>query len=239
MTHPLNGATLRFNRANRHFTEAETLVKGWGDSCKDSVTRNTDGTHRMGKWPALPDALPLAVSDAIHNLRAALDYIVFELARLDSGQDDPDGTQFIIEDVKSDPENPRRGFDPRSRQYLKWLSPAHVIAIEHLQPYKGVHWTKTLRDISNPDKHRRLMLPSTFGRKLDALIHHDRPDGRFEGDPIWTPEGPGISRFDMEIDAQNTIAIGLPDPVPLIPTLRTIQVGVHGTIEAFKPEFKI
>src|SRR5690349_913881 len=157
--HPLYGAQLRVERADKHLAEAQSLISGFSARCREHVVPKDDG--RGSVYPALPTrpdlpvTLPLAVSDAIHNMRAALDYIVFELASHDSGQIQ-DGTQFLIEDVKSDPANPRRGFDGRKNRCLKGLSSAHVDMVESLQPYKGVEWTKTLRDISNPDKHRML-----------------------------------------------------------------------------------
>jgi hypothetical protein len=41
---------------------------------------------------------------------------------------------------------------------LKRLSAAHVAAIEKLKPYNGVDWTKWLVIVSNPDKHRHLIV---------------------------------------------------------------------------------
>jgi hypothetical protein len=40
---------------------------------------------------------------------------------------------------------------------LKGINPLHMAAIERLQPYKGCGWTKMLRDLSNPDKHRQFV----------------------------------------------------------------------------------
>ena len=124
--HPLDGARLRFERADRHLAEADDLIRQWSVSCKDGVVSDHEGKISFPNgWPSIPRTLPVVISDAIHNLRAALDYVVYELAILDTGQEQ-DRTQFIIEDVKADPRDPQRGFDPRSKRHLRGLSAAHV-----------------------------------------------------------------------------------------------------------------
>ena len=233
-SHPLYGAQLRFERADGHLANADGLIDAFGRACIQYIVTEYDvkaGKKRLSltKTAPLPPMLPLVVSDAIHNLRAAFDYIVYELARHDSGKVQ-DGTQFIIEDVKSDPINRNRGFDARSKKCLKGLTRLHVDAIEGLQPYQGVEWTKTLRDISDPDKHRELIALEDFG--FYTVTVHGR-GGELDGADL-----PGD---EFEIDAHNAIFIAPPDrsQPPLISTLRRLEAEVTGTIELFKPEFKI
>ena len=238
-SHPLDGAERRFNRAYRHLAEADDLIRAFSKTCENNIfSRDNYKTINFGKWPPVPDDLPLVVSDAIHNLRAALDYIIYELAILDSGKVQ-DGTQFLIEDVKVDPANPKRGFDARSKQCLKRLNQRHVDAIERLQPYMGVEWTRTLRDISNPDKHRKLIVLTHEGRQAGVTIQYSST-GKFPGALKMTPEGPVFDRYDVDFDAHQAIAIATGDPCepPLMNTLRRVQAEVCSTIELFKPEFK-
>jgi hypothetical protein len=47
-----------------------------------------------------------------------------------------------------------RGFWDGRNEWLRGVNDPHVRTIESLQPYRGVAWTATLRDLSNPDKHR-------------------------------------------------------------------------------------
>jgi hypothetical protein len=62
-------------------------------------------------------------------LVAALDYLIFVLAKSDSGVEQ-DGTQF--------PVCKRKEFFDRGRKtMLKGMSDEHVALIERLQPYKG------------------------------------------------------------------------------------------------------
>src|SRR5277367_2222181 len=89
MAKALDGAWLRFDRAERHLAEARTLVQEFGNACKNHIVAYDDDNSRtvieLRTIPDLPITLPLVVSDAIHNMRAALYYIVFELARAESG----------------------------------------------------------------------------------------------------------------------------------------------------------
>src|SRR5262245_2994099 len=89
---------------------------------------------------------------------------------------------------------PRRGY-PRERgcavqrrwgqriiRRLTRLPNGGTAAIEALQPYNGCNWTKALRDISNPDKHRNIT--SFFGdMPLKVLICIGNIDEAFESAP--------------------------------------------------------
>jgi hypothetical protein len=236
VAHPLDGAGLRLVRADRHLAEALDLVKAFSLACVDHIVPDGHGHFILERFPQIPPELSVVTSDIIHNLRAALDYIVYELALKDSGKIQ-NSTQFLIEDMKIDPVNPKRGFDARSKQYLKGLNQRHIDAIEGLQPYTGVEWTKTLRDISNPDKHRTLILLSSEGRLADVRAIHS-PTGRFCADGQVTADGIP-DRYDFEFNAYNAIAIASTDPSepPLMRTLRRLEAEVSRTIELFKPEF--
>src|SRR3990167_1391126 len=232
MSHPLDGASLRLARADRHLTEADDLVSAFGLDCQNHILADENGKIlRLNGWPQLPIILPLVISDVVHNLRAALDYIVYEVAREDSGKVQ-ENTQFIIEDVKVDTSDPRRGFDVRSKKHLKGLKQCHIDAIEHCQPYKGVEWTKALRDISNPDKHRNLTVLSSTGRPVQLMLEHN-PKGRFGTNRLRVVNGGVIvDRYDVHVDAHDAIAIALADPSKpgIMRALRDIQAAVAETI---------
>lgn len=239
MSHPLAGAFLRFQRADKHLAEADSLMRVWEQECVEKVIRQEDGQYRFNGFADIPPMLPVVVGDVVHNLRAALDYLVYELSIFDSDGRIKNGTQFPIEDVKSDPANPNRGFDVRRKSYLKGLNQRHADAIERLQPYNGVGWTETLREISNPDKHRHLCVLTKEGREIAAIVRWG-PEGRFGVEDL-DPQAvcDTVRRFDLELDGQYTVAIALPKKgeVALMPTLRRLEADVCGTLELFKPEF--
>ena len=238
--HPLYSAHLRFQRADIHLTECDRLVREFSDACIDHILTDDNGRIvRLDGWPEIPLMFPVVISDVIHNMRAALDYIIFELAWHDSGKIQ-NGTQFPIEDVKVDPVIRNRGFDARRKQYLKGLTADHIDMVEALQPYKGVDWTKTLRSISNPDKHRTLTVLSSFKRAVQ-LMPRPAKDGRFGPMRFQTADSSVMSRYDVELDAHDAIAIAPSEPgeKSIMGTLRELELEVARTIELFKPEFKI
>ena len=96
-----------------------------------------------------------------------------------------------------------------------------------------------VRDISNPDKHRKLIVLTHEGRQAGVTIQYSST-GKFPGALKMTPEGPVFDRYDVDFDAHQAIAIATGDPCepPLMNTLRRVQAEVCSTIELFKPEFK-
>jgi hypothetical protein len=222
-----------------HLTQASELIGGFGDACKQYVVAEHDGHGHLfiylSRVADLPLMLPVVISDAIHNMRAALDYIVFELALLDVGQPQ-DGTQFLIEDVKSDPADARRGFDGRKGRYLKGLNARHIDMIEALQPYKpGMDWSKTLRDISNPDKHRNLTVLQPVPRLIRRYVVTFDSKVDLNANPIR------FTADQVQVDASNAIYISPADvsKPALMPTLRNLQLEIARVLEFFKPEFPI
>src|SRR6266496_2107449 len=141
------------------------------------------------------------------------------------GDADPSGTQFpiTIEDEFIKHRNARR----KGKGPLRYLSTAHVDPIEAYQPYKGVNWTKTLRDISNPDKHRKLTRQRS-GRRTHIT------DGRGE-----VFRGVGPNRTDVKMERRESVRIFFSDRSPVIETLDVLKREVALVIDAFSSEFKV
>ena len=227
MAHALDGATLRVERAIKHFDELMVVFVAFREANIDKVSLKDDPGPPQSlrvffdSSLIVPLSLSLPVSDCIHNLRAALDYVVYELAILDSGVIQ-DGTQFPIED------DPQVFHKRRRNTYLRGLEDKHVRVIESLQPYKGVDWTKLLASISNPDKHRHLvMLRPQLSSSV--MIH-------FTGQP-------GDSEFNvngekMYVNKEHAFSIGFGDgQAPIVETLNSLLGHVRRTIDSFKSEF--
>ena len=172
--HPLDGAYARLARAEEHLKELESINDGLvselcnvGVKVLDKEIKQFPKATRTGSelikfafdQTATPPTLRIQVlvGETIYNLRAALDYFVYQLAILDSGRVQH-YTQFPIE------RTPNK-FRKRRDSYLKGVNDSHVEAIEKLQYYGGVKWLDRLQKISNPDKHRDLVL-SEFGGAL-------------------------------------------------------------------------
>ena len=91
------------------------------------------------------------VVDIVEDLRAALDYMVFELSALNTPDLNEQAPQFVMADTKKE-------FDRHSRRRLRYLNEEQKTDfIEKLQPFNGNHMLAILRDISGQSKHRRLL----------------------------------------------------------------------------------
>jgi hypothetical protein len=221
---PLSGPRKRIERADKHLNEIVSEVEAYAASHQNSFRIEHDRIRNqpniiMTVREPLPDIVPLAVSDCIHNFRSALDHLIFELAWHDSGVSQ-NGTQFPICDDVLD-------FQRLAPRYLRGCTPAHIDAIEAYQPYKGINWTKTLRDISNPDKHREITIVRS---RAETLIR----DGVGE-----VFKGAGPDRTDVQMETKTTVAIAFRDGQPVIETLEIIKREVSLVIDSFSPEFKV
>ena len=148
----------------------------------------------------------ILVGETIYNLRAALDYLVYELANLDSGQIQKN-TQFPIVDYM-------KSWQEESHSKLKGLSSSHKAAIERLQPFRNCDWTRILREISNPDKHRSFIVV-----RMSAVLHSN------------------ISRTNQTILPPTLQMLFEEDGRPVMKTLQELQGQVAGVLDIFKPDF--
>jgi hypothetical protein len=166
-------AEFRIQRAGEHLIELEIellrferveFVEILTGLPKDDP-RNEEETAKLMEWvgvvdinvpsfvsdapPPVPSRVRILVGEVAYNLAAALDYVIFVLARLDSGAE-KNGTQFPV--CRS-----KEIFGSGRNAMLKGLSDEHVALIEQLQPYNGCTWTGQLKGLSNLDKHRQLI----------------------------------------------------------------------------------
>jgi len=169
--------------------------------------------------PETAEAKPMwaiRFGEAIYNLRAALDYLVYSLAHLDSGQPQ-DGTQFPITSTEA---IFNQMVDGR-RSYVTGVSQVHLAQIEALQPYQHGfnYWLARLAELSNPDKHRHLTIIQNQVSTITA----------------WhIPAAPGR---EMDVDFQATRVIRLSDGLGALETLRMLLLNVTETLDQFKPDF--
>lgn len=98
-----------------------------------------------------PSSLGLIVGEVAHNLRAALDNTVYDLAIRNSGQPSPKNRlQFPIVSCRAD-------WKPQGGSDILGLSQKAIIAIENLQPFKfddRPNALEVLAAINDIDKHR-------------------------------------------------------------------------------------
>lgn len=243
----LDNAYARIRRAKQHLTRLKREASMFWRSFHPPIgyinpevggTITIDWNRRL-----IPPVFGILVGETIYNLRAALDYLVYELAILDSGQVQ-EGTQFPIEGTEGGWQLRMNGTKRRKVPdygcYLRGVSPGHKACIKLLQPCCGCHWTGILRDYSNPDKHKTL----TIVRATEILSVKPTTKGpiilnpSIEGKTILfdiriNPRGNAV---DMNADISFQIAFD--DRRPIIETLQILHSQVTQVLDQFEPDFK-
>ena len=228
----LQDAYTKRDRGHEHLVELDALViKICNDQAKRIVIKprpnvsippghagviaDTDWGERV----EIPDRCRVLAGDAANSFRSSLDYLVGQLAVLDSGPGNR-RTQFPIEDSPG-------VFGKRRKTYLAGLSNVHVDVIARLQPCNGCDWTKNLAMLSNLDKHNKLVF---LGHAVEyRLTSTQRPENTAGTTPI---------RPRVKMEFQAVLQIALRDGLPLKETLQVIEIQVTQTLDAFKPEFQ-
>jgi hypothetical protein len=178
MPEPLDGAWAKVFRAQEHLTALAGAVDTYFASHPYTLEGTFDATTsdwvvriRVATHP--PIKLGTIVGDVVHNQRSALDYLVYELARLATRKDRPRGTQFPI--IATNPKDYRQSglhrvamLDPQVRKVIRLLQPYHSAAPED-------HPLTLLNRLSNADKHR-LLVP-TIGYVGGASYRFEMHEG--------------------------------------------------------------
>ena len=220
----LDDAFRRVDRAGKRVKEVEGEIAAYRQAYEGHTFIKVAEEGVSFQVPAAPPPeISVTIGEVVYNLRAALDYLVYELAILDSGKV-VDGTQFPI--VKK-PED----FKGVRRKFLRGLTDDHVAAIERLQPYKRPHWLWALRALSNEDKHRTLSLIGYVG------------EVRVLGLGATEEEAAALGGYRMPGDEVSMyypapILISFIDRTPIEESLQQFLTETRKVLEAFDPEFK-
>ncbi len=239
--HPLDGGFERAWRAGEHLSDLEGEIRNVFGRQAYSVPFELDPNppHDAINVGLPPETffgmrVGILVGEICYNLRSALDYLIFELAKLDSGVAQS-GTQFPIMDAKKD-------FDGRGKAaYLKGVNTSHTALIEGLQPYMGCNWTGRLREFSNEDKHRQFVIAggqatihvwSSLSRDLSKI------SGGLNGLTFDRKAPHPLTRAEVDVKVHVAGSVTFDDGSPILETLQELKREVRDCIEAFKPEFQ-
>ena len=234
--HPLDGSFEREWRAGEHLADLEIEISRVFERQANAVAFQLDPNppYRVINVCKPPETffgmrIGILVGEICYNLRSALDYLVFELAKLDSGVEQS-GTQFPIMDAKKD-------FDGRSKgAFLKGVNASHIAAIERLQPYMGCNWTAQLRDFSNADKHRHFVIS---GGSTTITVHSalNTDLSRIRGMTFdrSAPHPLTGAKVDVKLHVAGTVTFD--GGAPILETLQELKRNVAGSLNAFKPDF--
>ena len=239
MTHPLDGAKLKVIRAHEHLDalkiELESFFKT--DEHGFITKRNGDQLTIVSEtgFVEIPKRLGLIVGDAAANLRAALDYTMWELAEryFDPSCDlsNPGDLRITAFPIAVSPTD--QGYFDRLKRLQQRKFPTSAInVINSVQPhnagYEPLGW---LHHLVNRDKHRSLTL--MLAPVIDASIAFRKADwlhvlprqpvigGRtFEAPPGWLD---AVDRGEMQMQIQGAVLVTFADQsMPLEPLERTM-----------------
>lgn len=161
----LNGCVAKIERGKEHLEALQSEIGSFLEGKPYSIVSDfksqpgycvfrarVNATHPI-RWSML-------IGDFVHNIRSALDHLVWALALSNRNGDEsailrPKGVGFPISTDAGD-------FDRRGRPMIADLSSGHAAAIERLQPYHADdaerHALAVLNDLWNTDKHRTIHL---------------------------------------------------------------------------------
>jgi hypothetical protein len=156
------GVRLKLERAQQHLDALQqeierflrrhpyTVIEEFNEEAGEYLLRAQVLEEPPSRWG-------VEVGDVVHNLRSALDHLVWQLA-LSHGGTAPSGTEFP---VFVDETAFKRSSKGGGRYKIRGISPDAKTIIEALQPYHAGenterHWLWALQQISNWDKHRTI-----------------------------------------------------------------------------------
>ena len=188
----LKGCRAKIRRAKVHFDTIEREVTAFLKNHPYRVTIERPTEHqfivRSDDPPAVPtDDWAVIIGDCVHNLRASLDYIAWELAGSDIGDTK---TQFPITISYGG----WRRIVERGR--ISRIQPRRARAlIKFLQPYRAGNPKETalngLRVLDDTDKHKLLTVTA-------AVLHHMRVN--------WMRDTPTRPLYEIQFFPKNGLA---------------------------------
>lgn len=174
----LDSVNAKSARANEHAGTLKDEVRAWIDEKTYRLVPqvNADFTRysvilRIEKAPDF-ERWALLLGDAVHNLRAALDHLVYAISVHELKTDPPHNegvSAFLINDSPN---------DFRSKYWrIKDLSRTVCAAIESVQPYNRKHallppLLAVLRDLDDSDKHR--LIPVVLSQPTEGYFENIR-----------------------------------------------------------------
>jgi hypothetical protein len=159
-TDPLHDISLKLQQAHDQFVALDASIGEYLNTAYTLVTSVYEVDQivvRVVRFKRpIPPEWSITVGDIIHNLRSALDYLVFQLVILETGAAPTSiGNQFPIAHTEST-------FDSAQDHMLAGVGSKATVLIRSLQPFVTGEGAKSplrhLREISNQGKHGEVTL---------------------------------------------------------------------------------
>lgn len=249
---PLAGCVAKIERAQTHFDALNAEIDSFGKLEPNPYrfvgkvdVESSRYLMRIKIEREPPPEWSLLVGDFVQNLRAALDHLIWPLARA-NGHLESSGHAFPIFDQRPPMKRNHRQRETWNRM-LAGVHPAAVNFIDLCQPYQGGdgpgrrNLLAALRKLSNEDKHRNLLPAFSAvwggegGGEVDLKVMWSR-DVRtpLEGGQVYA--GRPLKDYDLVVEAPVVItgpnpAVKLKGKVPLDIAFGRRPVPLEGLLQ--------
>ena len=186
MTNP--GSQLKWDRAHKHLNDATAAASQFLQSNPYRIVRDEESEPgKLLYWITLlkdpPPEIALAAGDAIHNMRSALDHIVYELST--KRKKNPRDTSFPLHKEEAD-------WDKRGRHQVRLLPNEAITYIYNVQPWPrpqpfrpdmfgpNRQRLRELHELDIADKHKTLNLAVLYVGMMGIGTEKHSDDIRFE-----------------------------------------------------------
>lgn len=247
-------AWARVDRAAEHRERFKLAEEAWFETRPHHFMTEFDpdtGKHvkRLKVAPIVPPTIGAIITDAIHNLRAALDYLAYSIAVVDSGQNPPPRHKKLAFPIAETSEE----FDRKANTCRGDLRDVIWAAFKAFQPFETDPDAPTesslwfLEEMDLIGKHRHLPTTTTvMGDQLtfrkttpESVIRVDFPFlGPLEDDTpflTYTADAPG--QVEVELDTTFAIAFGkwhgLPEGEPVGQIIDRFKTNVEIVLSSF------
>jgi hypothetical protein len=180
--HPLEGCRAKVSRARKHVDEFRDGVRTFTDRAPYVPRGEYDASSNEfiiraaanSAFAGIPLELPLIAGDVAHQLRSALDHLVWQLVIQNTGEE-PVGTKSGFPIFLNE-----AGYDARAAAMIAGVSEEASVRIRAAQPFHAGQdadrvWTWVLHQLNNTDKHR--LIPVTIDYTFVGHVRMTTADG--------------------------------------------------------------
>jgi hypothetical protein len=253
----LDGVEAKIARGEEHIDAVARFLWEYIDKTWNGVIEEHRDKPRPGAY-LLTDLTPplragIIAGDAIHNLRSALDHLVWDLVAKNHGTPTATMDFPLLLTPPTDGGGKPRPFE------LEGQVPSVALAeIERLQPYNAGNPSQAamtklgmLRELDNVNKHRHIVLTTTrlgtgsfaFQPFEERAMTRWIVAGHMDDGAVLMPDDPGMqmkARLALEIVIAQSLPVGKEPPAfpkadePLISTLRLLLAEVRQVVDTVR-----
>jgi len=226
---------VKIKRAEKHLAELEAAAEKYRDSYNHVAVAGENAKFAQGepnfrKLPIIHFEMLAVAGDVLHNLRSALDHVMYHLALVAN----PNASEAVLRKISFPIGDSLHGYKSLRGKIKGIIEPRALQFIDGLKPYKGGNdalWK--LHETNNIDKHRGLITVGTHilceGEGFDGyyLLKADSPSFA----TVDTSEG---ERTAKNTDFRSLMHHQAAKSGALMPTLHQLTEVVASLVEQFK-----